>query len=89
MKNGKKKKKKRMQTLKWATAHLSIRPARGAGALGERGGALGVQAGALGAGECDTARTHRRVCDAPKPGGPLTTRQPAEYKWRLGYPTPL
>ena len=29
------------------------------------------------------------VCDAPKPGGPLTTRQPAEYKWRSGYPTPL
>ena len=30
-----------------------------------------------------------RFCDAPKPGGPLTTRQPAEYKWRSGYPTPL
>ena len=29
------------------------------------------------------------TCDAPKPGGPLTTRQPAEYKWRSGYPTPL
>ena len=28
-------------------------------------------------------------CDAPKPGGPLTTRQPAECKWRSGYPTPL
>ena len=28
-------------------------------------------------------------CDAPKPGGPLTTRQPAEYKWRSSYPTPL
>ena len=28
-------------------------------------------------------------CDAPKPGGPLTTRQPAEYKWMLGYPKPL
>ena len=28
-------------------------------------------------------------CDAPKPGGPLTARQPAEYKWRSGYPTPL
>ena len=27
--------------------------------------------------------------DAPKLGGPLTTRQPAEYKWRSGYPTPL
>ena len=30
-----------------------------------------------------------RYCDAPFPGGPLTTRQPAEYKWILGYPTPL
>ena len=29
------------------------------------------------------------TCDAPKPGGPLTTRQPAEYKWLSGYPTPL
>ena len=28
-------------------------------------------------------------CDAPKPGGPLTTRQPAKYKWMSGYPTPL
>ena len=28
-------------------------------------------------------------CDAPKPGGPLTTSQPAEYKWRSGYPTLL
>ena len=28
-------------------------------------------------------------CDAPKPGGPLTTRQPAECKWMSGYPTPL
>ena len=28
-------------------------------------------------------------CDAPKPGGPLTTRQPPEYKWRSGHPTPL
>ena len=28
-------------------------------------------------------------CDALKPGGPLTTRQPAEHKWRSGYPTPL
>ena len=32
---------------------------------------------------------HVSICDAPKPGGPLTTRQPAEYKWRSGYPTPL
>ena len=29
------------------------------------------------------------ICDAPKPGGPLTTRQPLEYKWMSGYPTPL
>ena len=35
--------------------------------------------------ELDTVR----FCDAPNPGGPLTTRQPAEYKWRSGYPTPL
>ena len=28
-------------------------------------------------------------CDAPKSGGPLTTRQPAEYSWMSGYPTPL
>ena len=43
--------------------------------------------------ECRVTR-HSRVfrgltCDAPKPEGPLTTRQPAEYKWRSGYPTPL
>ena len=30
-----------------------------------------------------------RLCDAPNPGGPLTTRQPAGYKWMSGYPTPL
>ena len=29
------------------------------------------------------------LCDAPKPEGPLTTRQLAEYKWMSGYPTPL
>ena len=29
------------------------------------------------------------LSDAPKPGGPLTTRQPAEYKWTSGYPTSL
>ena len=29
-----------------------------------------------------------RGCDAPNPGCPLTTRQPAEYKWALGNPTP-
>ena len=28
-------------------------------------------------------------CDALKPGCPLTTRQPAEYSWMLGNPTPL
>ena len=28
-------------------------------------------------------------CDAPKPGGPLTTRQPAEYSWMSSNPTPL
>ena len=33
--------------------------------------------------------TSTKTCDAPKPGGPLTTRQPAEYKWRSGYLTPL
>ena len=36
-------KKKMVQTLKWATAHLSIK-------LGVRGGGLGAQAGVLGAG---------------------------------------
>ena len=30
-----------------------------------------------------------KTCDAPKPGGPLTTRQPAEHKWMSGYQTPL
>ena len=34
-------------------------------------------------------KKQKTYCDAPKPGGPLTTRQPAEYKWRSGYPTPL
>ena len=28
-------------------------------------------------------------CDAPKPGCPLTTRQPAEYSWMSGNPTPF
>ena len=28
-------------------------------------------------------------CDVPKPGSPLTTRQPAEYSWMSGNPTPL
>ena len=28
-------------------------------------------------------------CDAPFPGGPLTTRQPAEYLWIPGNLTPL
>ena len=31
----------------------------------------------------------KSACDAPKPGVPLTTCQPAEHKWRSGYPTPL
>ena len=35
------------------------------------------------------SQASRGGCDAPKPGGPLTTRQPAKYKWRSGYPTPL
>ena len=30
-----------------------------------------------------------KKCDTPKPGGPLTTRQPVEYKWMSGYLTPL
>ena len=30
-----------------------------------------------------------QFCDTPKPGGPLTTRQPVEYSWLSGYPTPL
>ena len=29
------------------------------------------------------------VCDASKPGCPLTTRQPAEYSWMSGNPTTL
>ena len=37
----------------------------------------------------EAARSSTPNCDTPKPGGPLTTRQPAEYKWRSGYPTPL
>ena len=32
---------------------------------------------------------NEQLCDAPKPGGSLTTRQPAENKWMSGYPTPL
>ena len=28
-------------------------------------------------------------CDAPFPGVPLTTRQPTEYSWMSGNPTPL
>ena len=31
----------------------------------------------------------RYMCDTPFPGGPLTTRQPAEYSWMSGNPTPL
>ena len=26
----------------------------------------------------------KSACDAPKPGGPLTTRQPTEYSWMSG-----
>ena len=33
--------------------------------------------------------TAKGYCDAPKHGGPLTTCQPAEYKWMSGYSTPL
>ena len=33
--------------------------------------------------------SHPFKCDAPFPGGPLTTRQPAEYSWMSGNPTPL
>ena len=33
--------------------------------------------------------THEVVTKGVDPTGPLTTRQPAEYKWRSGYPTPL
>ena len=29
------------------------------------------------------------LCDAPKPGCPLITRQPAEYSWMSGNLTPL
>ena len=29
------------------------------------------------------------VCETPFPGGPLTTRQPAEYSWMPGNSTPL
>ena len=28
--------------------------------------------------------TWHNACDAPIPGGPLTTRQPAEYLWKSG-----
>ena len=40
-------------------------------------------------GDSDFVVSKLANCDAPKPGGPLTTRQPAEYKWMSGYPTPL
>ena len=39
--------------------------------------------------DSDATADDELSCDAPKPGGSLTTRQPAEYKWRSGYPTPL
>ena len=32
---------------------------------------------------------HGCMCDAPFPGGPLTTRQPVENSWMSGNPTPL
>ena len=28
------------------------------------------------------------LCDAPNPGGPLTTHQPAKDSWMLGNPAP-
>ena len=34
-------------------------------------------------------RTIHNLYDAPIPGGPLTTRQLAEYSWMSGNPTPL
>ena len=33
--------------------------------------------------------TDSPLCDIPIPGVPLTTRQPVEYSWMSGYPTPL
>ena len=30
----------------------------------------------------------KRICDAPNPGVPLTTRQPAEFLWISGDPIP-
>ena len=29
--------------------------------------------------DCKNSLSLYEMCDAPKPGGPLTTRQPAEY----------
>ena len=39
--------------------------------------------------ELQMVRDELITCDAPKPGGPLTIRQPAEYEWTSGYPTSL
>ena len=36
-----------------------------------------------------TWKEAKTKCDAPKPEGPLTTRQLAEYSWMSGNPTPL
>ena len=38
---------------------------------------------------CDDHRNHGHECDAQFPGGPLTTRQLAEYSWMSSNPTPL
>ena len=79
-------------------------PSRGASAAAGRGGrgrgrgsAPGMQTEArtqarvyvVTQQDADAAPYVVTSCDAPKPGGPLTTRQPAEYKWGSGYPTPL
>ena len=37
----------------------------------------------------DNIKLYYIMCDAPIPGGPLTTRQPAEYLWMSGNPTPF
>ena len=36
-----------------------------------------------------TIHSTRALCDAPILGDPFTTRQPAEYSWMSGNPTPL
>ena len=37
----------------------------------------------------EACSTKEADCDAPNPGCPLTTRQPAKYSWMSGNPTPL